>query len=256
MISFADSRLDKFLCGRKKPLELWWRDDDAGDPIDPLAKLIEISESLDAGLALAAVPDWLSEVAVERIGQSEPICILQHGWCHKDHSEPGAKKIEFGGSLDSQMGLQQLKAGGKVLASQFGEKFVPAFVPPWNRIEDRFLALLTNIPFKGISTFGDDNRGRAYGLAQINTHVDVIDWRGTGSFVGLSRIVDDLIVASTRWPDQAIGLLTHHAAMDQVALTEAGELIAQVRAHPNVIWWDFRDLVREATIANTAVIDT
>ena len=62
----------------------------------------------------------------------------------------------------------------------FGQAASPVFVPPWNRIAPALLPRLRALGFRGLSTFRRSPRRAqpAPGLAQINTHLDPIDWRG------------------------------------------------------------------------------
>ena len=54
-------------------------------------------------------------------------------------------------------------------------------------------------------------------MSQVNTHVDLIDWKGGGGFVGepaaLAALVAALAHARTV-SDEPVGLLSHHLAMD------------------------------------------
>jgi hypothetical protein len=63
----------------------------------------------------------------------------------------------------------------------------------------------------------------APGIVQVNTHVDIIDWRGTRAFVGeeaaLRMAVKHLASRRTGTADAAepTGWLTHHAVHDKAA---------------------------------------
>ena len=54
------------------------------------------------------------------------------------------------------------------------------------------------------------------GLLEINTHVDVIDWKDGRRFVGEATALDALVAAlrRSRETNEPIGVLSHHLAMD------------------------------------------
>jgi hypothetical protein len=96
-------------------------------------------------------------------------------------------------------------------------------VPPWNRIAPGLVPALPEIGFVGLSSFGARARPQPVrGLTQINTHVDLIDWRGDRGFAGeaatLDRLVRALTHAREHVPEEVsepIGILSHHLAMDE-----------------------------------------
>ena len=92
------------------------------------------------------------------------------------------------------------------------------FVPPWNRMDDRHIPLLSVHGFEALSTFGPAKPNIE--LQQINTHIDIIDWRGTRGFVGeavaLVILCDHLSKRrDSEITQMAIGLMTHHLNHDQ-----------------------------------------
>lgn len=238
--SFAD-----FLDERSTPLRVWWRDDDAGGLCPNLVQLVSISERANVPIAMAAVPNWLTSECADRLRASGIVTVLQHGWRHHDHARAGDKRVEIGGGAQQEKMLHTLLSGRSILASYCTELFCPVLVPPWNRIDDRFLPELSAIGYVGISTHRDDRRGQNHGMVHINTHVDVIDWRRGRRFIGYRAVVEELLLASERWPDEPIGLLTHHAAMDQSAIAEVGKIVLELQRHENVVWCDARTMFGE-----------
>jgi hypothetical protein len=90
-------------------------------------------------------------------------------------------------------------------------------VPPWNRIAPVLVPTLPEIGFTGLSTFGA--RRRTYpvrGLLEVNTHVDLIDWKAGGGFVGEAAALGALVsaLAAARQSGEPVGVLSHHLAMD------------------------------------------
>ena len=83
----------------------------------------------------------------------------------------------------------------------------------------RLVPALPEIGFAGLSTYGPRQRPEPVrGLRQINTHVDLIDWKGGGGFVGeniaLALLIDALAAARTR-DATVVGVLSHHLVMDE-----------------------------------------
>jgi hypothetical protein len=77
---------------------------------------------------------------------------------------------------------------------------------------------LPEIGYRGLSTFGPRPRIHPVrGLLQVNTHVDLIDWRGGRTFAGEETVLAALVTALARargGDGEPIGILSHHLAMD------------------------------------------
>ena len=103
------------------------------------------------------------------------------------------------------------------LRAVFADQLVPLFVPPWNRIDARFLPVLEAVGYGGISTYGARKSVTpAAGLVQINTHVDPIFWRGHRGLVDPETLIAGLTrtLQARRAEEidrtEPLGLLTHH----------------------------------------------
>jgi hypothetical protein len=218
------------VAARREAIRVWWRDDDAGRGHPALIRLLELAERLDLPLALAVVPMWLDTETQARIAASPNATVLQHGFAHADHGAPQGKSIELGGrDLESVLG--ELERGRALLADAFGCAFLAVLVPPWNRLDAGLVARLTSCGFVGLSTFGRRADAQAApGLAQINTHLDPVDWRGTRLFVGEAAALARLIaVLDTEEP---IGILSHHLAMDEAGWAFLDRLLCVLAGHP------------------------
>ena len=114
--------------------------------------------------------------------------MLQHGLSHANHETPPAKKTELGAARPLQHVIADLITGWNLL-----EPFdpLPVLVPPWNRISPDLIGRLPGLGYKGLSTFTPRAQPHpAPGLLQVNTHVDIIDWRGGGVFAGTGAAID------------------------------------------------------------------
>lgn len=166
----------------------WWRDDDAVAETPALDSLLDLSERHLVPLALAVIPDGVETGLAERLARSAaPVIVLQHGFAHRNHAPAGEKSVELGDHRAVEAVTEELALGRDRLAALFGDRFVPIMVPPWNRIGAGVEAALPGLGFGGLSTFGPRP---AAGLGYLNTHVDIIDWRGDRGFAGEEACLD------------------------------------------------------------------
>jgi hypothetical protein len=215
---------------RDEAIRLWWRDDDAGRDHPALTRLLDLAEYHDLPLALAVVPMWLDADGHARIAASRHAATLQHGFAHANHARPDVRSIELGGR-DLDTILAELANGRAVLADAFGCAFLAVLVPPWNRLDAALIERLTGCGFVGLSTFGRRAGPEAApGLAQVNTHLDPIDWRGTRLFVGETAALARLIAVVDA--DEPIGIVSHHLAMDEAGWAFLDRLLGVLAAHP------------------------
>lgn len=222
---------------------LWWRDDDAVESTSPLTRLLDLSTRFDVPLALAVIPDMVKDSLVATLSTRTLVTVLQHGIAHQNRAPAGAKKQELVGGVEVGEIVTALKNGFDHLGSAFGERFCPVLVPPWNRIDQALLPLINDIGFRGLSTFtprplaavGDE-------VWVINTHADLIDWKGGRQFIGEQAIVDQLVghLAARRLgkADRAepTGLLTHHLVHDEQCWRFLDTLLDALDQHPAVTW--------------------
>jgi peptidoglycan/xylan/chitin deacetylase (PgdA/CDA1 family) len=195
----------------------WWRDDDAVSVTPALETLLRFEQDYKVPLALAVIPAVLQDDLVERLVETLDTRVLQHGWSHQNHMRDGRKKQELDDVRDIGDVVADLRNGFSVLQSRFGNRFLPVLVPPWNRVAEDVVAALQSLGFCGISTFNARKEAEPYkGIMQVNTHVDVIDWRGTRGFVGedaaLGAMIEHLSARRTGQvdADEPTGILTHH----------------------------------------------
>jgi hypothetical protein len=199
--------------------ELWWRDDDAADAGPELDRLLDLQRETAMPLALAIVPARATPALAARLAGAPGVDLLQHGYAHVNHAPPGdGKKIELGPHRPAMIVLGELGTGWLALERLFGDRPLSVMVPPWNRIAPALVPTLPEIGFTGLSTFGARARAQPVrGLRQINTHVDLIDWKENRGFAGedavLSALVRALAQARTG-AGEPVGLLSHHLAMD------------------------------------------
>jgi hypothetical protein len=223
-----------------KAIRLWWRDDDAGRDHPELERLLELAERRALPLALAVVPLWLEAPAQARIAASSQASVLQHGFAHANHAAAGEKSCELGGRAIPMIETE-LTRGQATLMDAFGADFLAVLVPPWNRMDRKLLGRLTACGFYGLSTYGRrDALLAAAGLVQVNTHLDPVDWRGGRLFVGEVAALERLVAMLD--PDEPIGILSHHLAMDEPGWQFLDRLLGVLAAHPGAALCSAGDL--------------
>jgi hypothetical protein len=248
MISWQ--RLDRELdawgeSGRRATL--WCRDDDACRDSPALQRLLGMACAMQVPVALAAIPAALEPSLVEAIAASDTATVVQHGYAHRNHAPPGARKWELGAHRPVAAIVADLEHGRAVLARGFGERFAAVLVPPWNRIAPEVVRRLPDAGFHGLSTFGPRAAARPVpGLLQCNTHVDLIAWRDGRVFVGadhaLERLLEHLQARREGRADasEPSGILTHHLDLDDAGWRFLAALMARTREHGAAEWQDVR----------------
>ena len=223
----------------------WWRDDDAVEPTPKLERMLQLGSEHGAPLALAVIPGRLGNGLDDFLQAYESCSVLQHGYDHSSHAPPGVRKLELGGTRATADIEADLAQGFEVLQQGFGARFTPVLVPPWNRVEARVLQRLAAIGFRGISTMKVRRKAfAAQGLLQVNTHLDPVNWRNNGGFIGLypaiAILVQHLIARRTGYRDldEPTGILTHHLVQEEPVWRFLGNLLAFLQAHPAACWID------------------
>lgn len=231
-----------------RTVDFWWRDDDACRPDPALARLIALADGAQVPLALAVIPADAVPAAFESL--APVVTLLQHGVDHRNRALANEKKTEFSAREPLPAALARLAQGRAQLESVAPGRSLAVLVPPWNRISmPQLIAELAGAGYRGLSTFGPRVAAQStVSLVLANTHVDVIDWRGTRGFVGedaaLEQATRHLVARRTGLadPTEATGWLTHHATHDEPAWTFLARLLERTRDQPAVRWRSAADL--------------
>lgn len=229
-----------------RTVHFWWRDDDAHAPDPALRQLVAQSRRHAVPLALAVIPQALQPGMLD---EADPLLnILQHGVDHRSRALEGQKKTEFPPHEPVAQAQTRLAQGWarlrRLQAALPDLRILPVLVPPWNRLAAT--ALLPRLPgagYRGLSTFGARRaRLAAPGLVQTNTHVDIIDWRGSRGFAGVDAVLAQAVghLQARREgradADETTGWLTHHAVHDAACWAFMDTLLDATRALGGVQW--------------------
>jgi len=229
--------LDWF-AARSRKVRFWWRDDDAIEPTPALERMLDLTNRHEVTLALAAIPKDATEALAERLAGEPRVFVLQHGWQHRNfqRKDLGEKAAELGSRRDPDELMAQLTEGKARLEALFGDKFVAAMVPPWNRIAPEISRRLPGIGLPGLSSFTWHNFPRAH---QIQSHVDILKWKKQVRFIGWesARLRFDLQMTRRRnTGDEPLGLLTHHLAHDEGCFEFLEEFLTIAAHHEGAEW--------------------
>ena len=228
-----------------RPVELWWRDDDAVADTDALRRLLA---EATVPVVLAVIPAGLEPSLPALLESHGAVSVLQHGFDHRNRAPAGAKKSEFPATRPWPEIADDLANGRDRLANAFGGRFVPALTPPWNRIDPGHAGQLGGLGYRGLTTYLPRNSAAVAGVRQVNTHVDVIDWHGTRGFLGLAATLQLLVqhLQAKRLgradPAEPTGLLTHHLVHDRETWKFLGALLDWCAKRPVIKWRSAADL--------------
>lgn len=222
-----------------RSLRLWLRDDDAVAPSPALSRLSDLAERFEVPVLLAVIP-MLAEpglaAALQRMPLLQP---CQHGVRHQNHAPPGAKKSEFGAERSAVTVDAEIAEAGLRLRDLLGDKLVPIFVPPWNRIDPRHAARLPALGFTGLSCFRGHRLAGTGDLVLLDTDLDVMDWQGGRVGRQHEELVAELVslLAQRRTgsiDEPTLGVLLHHRDHDDTVWSFLDGLLRLARAHPAV----------------------
>ena len=224
--------------------DLWLRDDDATQPSAALDRLLELSQRHSTPMTLAVIPHPTGEALARRLEGTSAIDVAVHGWAHQNHAGPDEKKRELGLHRPLETVVGELEAGLQKLRSLHDQRFVPMLVPPWNRIDHAVIEHLPQAGYEALSVYGPEMPDR---LPLLNTHVDVIDWRGTRG----GKDHDLLFAETAARMRQAhatggmTGILTHHLDHDESVWAFLQSLLSVTTSHPACRWRSSRQWLAE-----------
>ena len=218
-----DARLD--------PLDIFFRDDDAGWADDQLFELLDLSARhrwpIDLAVIPTAVRDPLAAALVTRVHAGSPIGLHQHGFMHLNH-EPEGRPCEFGPSRTAAAQQRDIAAGRHALREYFGPFLDPIFTPPWNRCTPATAAGVLECGLTAISRDRSAGPLNVEGLADCSIRMD---WFARVKGKRLTRqqwaerVGEEVADATTPF-----GVMLHHAQMDRDECRALAELMTTCAA--------------------------
>ncbi len=220
---------------RAATLEVFFRDDDAGWSDERLFALLTLFERHELPLDLAVIPEAIGPDTAARLAHrahlSDLLGLHQHGFTHTNH-EPQGRACEFGPSRSEAAQRADIASGRERLLMLFGSEFEPIFTPPWNRCTSATGACLVEA---GIPVLSRDASAAPLGVPGLVECPIASDWLKKRHRVPLTRdewasSFADLIGSATA----PVGVMLHHAVMDDDNRQALGELLRLLRTHGRV----------------------
>jgi hypothetical protein len=228
------------------PLAMFVRDDDAGWADERLFALLGVTERAGVPIDLAAIPQAIGEcLAAELRARMEGgyVGVHQHGFAHLNHEADG-RKCEFGPARDGPAQRADLTQGRDRLRKQFGDRLDAIFTPPWNRCAGHTPGLLARLGFAALSR--DRSAPAQADLPELAVDVDWSrGWR-EGAAPAVARALATAIAARGR-DRRPLGLMLHHAAMDDGELAALHQTLVALSHHPHVRALPMRALLARNT---------
>lgn len=227
----------------RRTAQFWWRDDDAADVSANLSRMLATAARFDVTIGLSVIPAKLKPRLAKALEREPHAQVLVHGFAHENYARPGQAKRELGGARRLEDIVGDLERGLALSFAAFGRRPLPVLVPPWNRIAPAAVARLPALGYRGLSTWKPRaSANPVAGLVQVNTHLDLIDWR-RGRVVKDEGLIAGLLLRKLRWrreqkarAAEPLGLLTHHAHWDAAKERLIVRLLEATRGHPAVRW--------------------
>ena len=223
------------LAARSEEVRVFFRDDDAGWADARLFQLLDLFDAcaypLDLAVIPAAVTESLAWALRARRQTGARIGFHQHGYSHQNH-EPDGRPCEFGPSRPVTLQAMDIAEGQRRLRALFGRDLDPIFTPPWNRCCARTGDALAAIGIRAISRDATAEPLRVHGLAECPVHVD---WfaKSKGERLDRQQWASQLARRMADGTDP-VGIMFHHARMDDVEFDACEQLLRAMSAHPAV----------------------
>lgn len=229
---------------REEQSTTWFfRDDDAGWADQHLYRMLDCFAEFGVAIDLAIIPtelhDQLAATLLERRQKSKDLLGLhQHGFSHTNYEVAG-RKCEFGASRSFNQQHDDIARGANLLCERLGPAIDPIFTPPWNRCSAATVSTLRTLGFNALSR----DVSAAPLLLQELVEIPVsIDWSKycRGEAVDLA-VIGDILAAAVGLP--RVGVMLHHAVMDQADLSALRELLQLISEHRSIQCMRMRDFI-------------
>lgn len=235
--------LRRVLDGCEHAVPVFFRDDDGGWNDPALRALVERFADhgvpLDVALIPSAVTPELADWLAERVGPK--FGLHQHGFEHVNNERQG-RKCEFGAARGYRKQRRDLSMGQERLKALLGRRLDPIFTPPWNRCTAETLKALQQLGFVALSRdVGARPLGVEHTLRELPVTLDWMKHRGPDGRPDLAALGDRL--GQQLLGDRPVGIMLHHAVMNDDDLRAVQALLAVLRSHLVVDCRPMRDLV-------------
>jgi hypothetical protein len=225
--------LRSLLDAADRPVEFFFRDDDVGKCDERLWLLLDVFHDRALPVDLALIPTKVARSNTEELyarAMSVPgkIAWHQHGFAHVNH-EPAGRKFEFGPSRSRALQRRDIAEGQRRLRELLGS-VAPVFTPPWNRCTATTGECLLELGFELLSRESRAVPLATPGLSELSVRVD---WDHQKR-CGLTRAEFGEMLAQAAMAPGPVGIMFHHAEMDEQERAAAGDMLGLLAGHPHV----------------------
>lgn len=213
---------------RSNPLDVFFRDDDAGWAMPELGALLQVFGRHECPVDLAVIPAAIDHPVADRLNrwrdENPRIGLHQHGYCHVNHEPAPNRKCEFGDARPVDRQCADIMIGRDRMTGMLGETD-PIFTPPWNRCAPHLLPHLADL---GFAIFSDDDADcECDGLALLPI---TLDWDRARREQRLEADLAGQLANATR----PVGIMLHHATLDDHARALLGDTLDLLAGHAKV----------------------
>jgi len=214
-------------------VDFFFRDDDAGWNDERLLDLLDLFERHSMPIDVAAIPTALTsgmaaELRLRLEARPDGVAIHQHGFAHQNHEPMERRKCEFGLARDAALQQSDIELGKSRLNDLFGSLVRPIFTPPWNRCASATGECLRRAGFRILSR---DVTARPLNLDGLIELPVTIDWFARARRVRVSLEELGAALAAGVRASTPVGVMFHHALMDETERHRASELFALLASH-------------------------
>jgi hypothetical protein len=203
-------------------VDVFLRDDDAGWADDRLLVLLDLIAARGLPVDLAVIPEALGTELAGALTK-RPIGLHQHGLAHVNHEPEGVRKHEFGPSRGFAAQRRDIDEGRRRLTELLDGRLQPIFTPPWNRCTADTGRVLAELGFAVLSR---ESRAEPLGVPGLRELPVSVDW------VRLAPARLDAALAAAILGGGPVGVMFHHAEMDDAEMARAAELLDLLAGHP------------------------
>ena len=251
-MNWLDS-LRKTLDSAPQPVIFFFRDDDAGWEDAHLFELLQLFGEHEVPLDLAVIPASIRTSTAARLRAlvetyPQEVSVHQHGYAHVNH-EAQERKSEFGQSRRHDLQLADIRNGRQLLLELFGPVLDPIFTPPWNRCTDATATCLRETNFKYLSRDVSATQINTDGLCELPV---AVDWFKKRKGVRLTPPEIGESISGAAQSRSSVGIMLHHAVMDDEERTRLSELLQLVSSHAQSRCVLMRDVIQATEKGETS----
>lgn len=232
--------------GNQSPT-FFFRADDIGAGGQVFPALCRLFRFHRTPLAMAVVPAWLTAARTEQLFDAAPLeeplwGWHQHGWRHVNLQRTGGKS-EFSEERPIEKQWRDITRGIRKMTEVFGNRSVPVFTPPWNRVPTSTLKVLQELNFKAVSMTGFLPRIFKPGphFKNLRIQLDLHTRKSRDGHTDFLNLLDELSAFMSK--REPVGIMLHHHRMTPFAFEFLDELLSLFRHQAQAQCLSFEELL-------------